>query len=149
MAMKTVYRNTRHPRLIKWSATVAGVLAVVFFLLYCLKFGETGYLLLYIASFLCFYSVLFLFSYQLLSYTVDPEDDSLTDNLNKKNRLRLSNIRTATVKETRKGKFRSLFVHDYGVGFMDIRTSQANAERIIAQIREANPELEVKHTTYF
>ena len=149
MAMKTVYRNTRHPRLIKWSATVAGVLAVVFFLLYCLKVGETGYLLLYIASFLCFYSVLFLFSYQLLSYTVDPEDDSLTDNLNKKNRLRLSNIRTATVKETRKGKFRSLFVHDYGVGFMDIRTSQANAERIIAQIREANPELEVKHTTYF
>ena len=147
--MKTVYRNTSRPRLAKWSAITATVLAVVFYVLYCTRFGESGYLLLYIASFLCFYSVLFLFSYLLLSYTVDPEDDSLTDNLNKKNRLRLSNIKTATIKETKKGKYRSLFVHDYGVGFMDIRTSRANAEKIIAQIREANPELEVKHTTYF
>ena len=147
--MKTVYRNTRHPRLVKWSTTVAGVLAVVFFLLYCLKFGETGYFLLYFASFLCFYTIIFLFNYLLHSYTVDAEADTLTDNLDRKNTLRLSNIKTATVKETRKGKFRSLFVHDYGVGFMDIRTSQANAERIIAQIREANPELEVKHATFF
>lgn len=147
--MKTVYRNTRHPRLVKWSAIGAGVLGVVFFILYCLKFGEGSYFLLYIASYLCFYSVLFLFSYLLLSYTVDPGDDSLTDNLNKKNRLRLSNIKTATIKETKKGKYRSLFVHDYGVGFMDIRTSQANAEKIIAQIREANPGLEIKHSTYF
>lgn len=129
--MKTVYRNTRHPRLVKWSAIGAGVQGVVFFILYCLKSGEGSYFLLYIASYLCFYSILFRLSYLLLSYTVDPGDDSLTDNLNKKNRLRLSNIKTATI------------------NFMNIRTSQANAEKIIAQIREANPGLEIKHSTYF
>ena len=148
--MKTVYSNTSHPKLTKWSAIVAGVVGVIFFLLYLFKIhNNDGILLsLYIAGFLLIYGAMFYGQYKLLTLTIDEEADTITDSRQKKYPLKISQIKTATYKESKKGKFRSLFLHDTGVGFMDIRTSKENADKIVAQILKVNPAVTVEHVDY-
>ena len=121
--MKTVYSNTGRPRLILWSSIAAVVLGVILFLLYLFEISryDSVRLSLYIASFLLIYGAMFYGQYKLLSVTVDEEADTITDSRQKKYPLKLSQIKTATYKVNRKGRFRSLFLHDTGVGFMDIR----------------------------
>jgi hypothetical protein len=144
--MKTVYSNSTHPKLVKWSSIVAVVVGIIFFVIYLLEISrnEGVRLSLYIASFLLIYGALFYGQYKLLTLTIDEEADTITDSRLKKYPLKISQIKTATYKESRKGRFRSLFLHDTGVGFMDIQTSRDTAEKIVAQIRKVNPAVEVK-----
>ena len=148
--MKTVYSNTSRPKFIKWSSVVALVLGFLFFFIYLFRIFEndTVELFLYIASFSLIYGALFYGQYKLLTITVDEEADTITDSRLKKYPLRLSQIKTATFKESRKGRFRSLFLHDTGEGFMDIRTSRETAERMVAQILKVNPAVEVNTANY-
>lgn len=148
--MKTVYSNTSHPKLIKWSAVAAVVIGIICFGLYISEIyeGEGVRLFLYIMAFSLIYGAIFFGGYLLLTVTIDEEADTITDSRQKKYPLKMSQIKTATYKESRKGKFRSLFLHDTGVGFMDIQTSRENADRIVAQIRKANPAVEVSHANY-
>lgn len=81
-------------------------------------------------------------------YEVNEDEDTITDYKNKKYPLHISNLTTATYKESKKGRFRSLFLHDAGTGFMDIRTSKEKADQIVAQLLNANPAIEVKHANY-
>lgn len=87
-------------------------------------------------------------SYFLLKYTIDEEADTITFSEQKKYPMKISNLTTITYKESKKGKFRSLLIHDSGVGFMDIRTSKVNADRITAQLTKANPAIVVNHVNY-
>ena len=148
--MKTVYSNTSRPQFVKWSSVVALVLGFLFFFIYLFRIvgNDTVELFLYIASFSLIYGALFYGQYKLLTITVDEEADTITDSRQKKYPLRLSQIKTATFKESRKGRFRSLFLHDTGVGFMDIRTSRETAERMVAQIQKVNPAVEVNTANY-
>ena len=148
--MKTVYSNTSRPKFIKCSSVVALVLGFLFLFIYLFRIFEndTVELFLYIASFSLIYGALFYGQYKLLTITVDEEADTITDSRQKKYPLRLSQIKTATFKESRKGRFRSLFLHDTGVGFMDIRTSRETAERMVAQIQKVNPAVEVNTANY-
>ena len=143
--MKTVYSNTRHPKLIKWSCIVIGVIGLVCLVLYITMTQE-----FYMFSF--FYTIIYfaiMFGiYKLNSYTIDDEEDTITFSQQKKYPLRLSNITKITYYETKKGKFRYLFLHDTGVGFMEIRTSKENADKMVAQILAASPAAEVKHVNY-
>lgn len=144
--MKTVYSNTSHPKLIQWSSIGAGVVGLILLLIYVLQlFNNRGVLLsLYLAAFLLIYGAMFYGQYKLLTLTIDDEADTITDSRQKKYPLRISRIKTATYKESRKGKFRSLFLHDTGVGFMDIRTTRETADRIVAHILRVNPAVEIK-----
>lgn len=148
--MKTVYSNTSRPKFVKWSSVVALVLGFLFFFIYLFRIFEndTVELFLYIASFSLIYGALFYGQYKLLTITVDEEADTITDSRQKEYPLKISQIKTATFKESRKGRFRSLFLHDTGVGFMDIRTSRETAERMIAQILKVNPAVEVNTANY-
>ena len=143
--MKTVYSNTRHPKLIKWSCIVIGVIGLVCLVLYVTMTQE-----FYMFSF--FYTIIYfaiMFGiYKLNSYTIDDEEDTITFSQQKKYPLRLSNITKITYYETKKGKFRYLFLHDTGVGFMEIRTSKENADKMTAQILAVSPSAEVKHINY-
>ena len=149
--IKTVYSNTSRPGLIKWSSIAAVVLGIIFFLIYILEISrnEGVRLSLYIASFLLLYGAMFYGEYKLITLTVDEEADTITDSRQKKYPLKISQIKTATYKVSKKGRFRSLFLHDTGVGFLDIRTSRENADRIVAQIRKVNPVVEVKTEIFF
>lgn len=148
--MKTVYSNTSRPKFVKWSSVVALVLGFLFFFIYLFRIFEndTVELFLYIASFSLIYGALFYGQYKLLTITVDEEADTITDSRQKEYPLKISQIKTATFKESRKGRFRSLFLHDTGVGFMDIRTSRETAERMVAQILKVNPAVEVNTANY-
>ena len=148
--MKTVYSNTSHPRLIKWSSIAAVIIGIVFFAFYLFQISENDRVLLflYIAAFTLIYGALFYGQYKMLTLTIDEEADTITDSRQKKYPLKISQIKTATYKENKKGRFRSLFLHDTGVGFMDIRTSKENADKIVAQILKVNPGVVVEHANY-
>jgi len=145
--MKTVYANTAHPKLVKWSCVAAFLVGLVSVILYITMEGDGKYLL-YLAGFSLIYAAMFTAQYYLRGYEIDPENDTVTDLQNKKYPLHISNLTTATYKENKKGKYRSLFLHDAGVGFMDIRTSKEKADQMVAQLLEANPAIEVKHINY-
>ncbi|MBR5724428.1 MAG: hypothetical protein IKX62_03505 [Bacteroidales bacterium] len=143
--MKTVYANTRHPRLIKWSSIAIGAAGVVCLVLYFVFSGEYY---LFSAFYSLAYFAIFYSLYKLSTYTFDDEADTITFSQQKKYPLRLSDITSVIYKENRRGRFRHLFIHDSGTGFMEIRTSKENADRMVAQILKANPDAEVKHAHY-
>lgn len=143
--MKTVYRNTTRPKLVKRLCIGFGALAVVSLVLYCI-FSRESYMFSLFTN-LILWSALYA-EYKLTTITFDDEADTITDSRQKKYPLRLSGITTITFNENKKGRFRYLLIHDAGVGFMQIRTSRENAERMAAQILQANPAAEVKHANY-
>ncbi len=143
--MKTVYSNTRHPKLVKWSCYVIGAAGIVCLILYCILKGEYY---LFSAFYSLAYFALFYGLYKLSTYTIDEEADTITFSQQKKYPLHLSGITKITYYETKKGKFRYLFLHDAGNGFMEIRTSKENADKIAAQILAVSPAAAVKHVNY-
>ena len=143
--MKTVYANTRHPRLIKWSCIAFGILGVACIVLYFVLNGEVY---LFTAAYTVVYMAGMYAVYKLSRYTIDDEADTITFSQQKKYPLRLSDITTITYNESKKGRFRYLLIHDSGVGFMQIRTTKENADKIAALILAANPAAEVKHANY-
>lgn len=147
--MKTVYANTRHPKRIKW-ATAGAVAAALIFFVCSLVFWQdvVDISWLFPVCWALFYFGFVYGEYKLCSYEIDDEADTLTDSRQKKYPLKLSNLATATYKESKKGRFRSLVVHDTGIGFMDIRTSRENADRMVERILEINPSVEVRHANY-
>ena len=149
--MKTVYSNTNHPKFVKWSSILAVILGFVcialYFILSCRTDSDCT-AILQCFFFLLTYSALIFGPYYLNQYIVETDADTLTNGQQKKYPLRISKLKTITYKENKKGKFRSLFVHDDGVGFMDIRTTKQNADLITAQLLEANPSIEIKHANY-
>ncbi|MBQ9451010.1 MAG: hypothetical protein IJU34_06830 [Bacteroidales bacterium] len=143
--MKTVYSNTQRPKLVKWACIGVGILGVVSLVLYVI-FSQESYLFSLFTN-LVLGSVFFA-DLKLATVTFDEEADTIVDSRQKKYPLHLSGITTVTYFENKKGKFRYLFIHDAGVGFMQIRTSKENADRMTAQILKANPSAEIKHANY-
>lgn len=135
--------------MVKYSVIAGVLLAVACFVLYVI-FDEESWArsFFHIGWFVFFYSSLMGGSYLLLKYTIDEEEDTITFSEQKKYPMKISNLTTITYKESKKGKFRSLLIHDSGVGFMDIRTSKDNADLIVAQLTKANPSIVVKHASY-
>lgn len=133
----------------KYSVIAGVLLAVACFVLYVI-FDEESWArsFFHIGWFVFFYSSLMGGSYLLLKYTIDEEEDTIIFSERKKYPMKISNLTTITYKESKKGKFRSLLIHDSGVGFMDIRTSKDNADLIVAQLTKANPSIVVKHASY-
>ena len=146
--MKTVYANSANPNLVKWSCGIAFFVGLALFILYMVLEGDFKYLL-YLAGFSLMYSTFFISQYLLKRYEIDEEKDTITDCQIKKYPLRISNLTSASYKETKKGKYRSLFLHDAGTGFMDIRIPKEKADKMVKQLLEANPAIEVKHVHYF
>ena len=147
--MKTVYANTWNPKAVKWGTTVIFIVSGALFvggLLFRQDRWDLSWLFPFCWSF--FYFGFLFREYKLCTYEIDDEADTLKDSRQKKYPLKLSQLTTATYKESKKGRFRSLFLHDCGTGFMDIRTSRENADKIVARIREINPGIEVKHANY-
>lgn len=135
--------------MVKYSVIAGVLLAVACFVLYVI-FDEESWArsFFHIGWFVFFYSSLMGGSYLLLKYTIDEEEDTIIFSERKKYPMKISNLTTITYKESKKGKFRSLLIHDSGVGFMDIRTSKDNADLIVAQLTKANPSIVVKHASY-
>ena len=146
--MKTVYANTTNRKLTQWGCTISVILGIGLFVLYILyRDASLGNLLL-IASYGLFQGSLFYGMYKLKAYEIDDEEGTITDFDIKKHPLYISQLQSATYKESKRGRFRSLFLHDEGVAFMDIRTSKEKADQIVAQLLRLNPEIEVKHAHY-
>lgn len=147
--MKTVYYNTEHPKRVKWLTILLPTLAILAFVLYLIFAQNDDWTstLLNLAIYTSIFSFFF-YDLKLSTITIDEEEDTLTDSRLKQYPLKLSKLKTAMYKENKKGKFRSLFLHDTGVGFMDLKISKENADKIVAQILKNNPAVEVQHANY-
>ena len=143
--MKTVYANTRHPKLILWGSIAIGAIGVACLVLY-IVFSNESYLFSVFYSLI--YFAVFFSQYKLSTYTFDDEADTITYSELKKYPLKMSDITTVIYKESKKGRFRELFSHASGTGFMEILTSKANADKMVAQILKANPAAKVSHANY-
>lgn len=86
--------------------------------------------------------------YLLRKICIDEDSGTITDSVSKKYPIRISDIATVTFKESKKGKFRRLFIHDNGVGFMEIRTTEKNAKAIAEQLTRLNPEIAIKRECF-
>ncbi len=108
-------------------------------------FDNDGVLiLLYVAGFFLLYGAFFYGQYKLLTITIDEGADTIADSRVKKYPIKISELKSADYKESKKGRFRSLFLHDTSNGFIDIRTNRATAEKMVAQILKVNPNVEVR-----
>ena len=146
--MKTVYANTTNRKLTQWGCTISVILGIGLFVLYILYRDASLGTLLLIASYGLFQGGFFYGMYKLKAYEIDDEEGTITDFDIQKHPLYISQLQSATYKESKKGRFRSLFLHDTGIGFMDIHTSKEKADQIVAQLLRLNPEIEVKHAHY-
>ena len=104
--MKTVYANSSHPKLVLWSSVAAFIVGLASFLLYLFQaFDNEGLLVfLYIAGFSLIYGAFFYGQYKLLSITIDEEADTITDSRLKKYPLKISQLKYAAYKESKKGR---------------------------------------------
>lgn len=101
-----------------------------------------------ISAYTLAYTALFGGSYLLFHLTIDEENDAIIDSRNKKYPLKISRMAKITYKESKKGRFRGLDIHDDGVGFMTVRTSKATADKIVEHLLQLKPTIEVKHANY-
>jgi hypothetical protein len=145
--MKTTYANSARPKLIKWTCSILVAAGLVLIVLYLFELGD-DLSFFYPLGLLLAEAGAFYAMYKLKVYEIDDAQDTLTDKDLKKYPLHISALTTATFKESKKGRHRSLFLHDSGNGFMDIRTSRETAEKMLARLLEINPAIEVKHAHY-
>lgn len=142
---KVIYRNTEKPKLVRGLA-IAGVV-IVLILGILLAVGVIAGL----SFFYWCWSVIFVFvmtsDYLLREVTIDDEADSLVTNANKKYPMRISNISYIKYRTNKRGKFKSLFIHDNGVKFQDIRTKKVNADAIVAHLLKDNPSIDLQYVT--
>lgn len=142
---KVIYRNTEKPKLVRGLA-IAGVV-IVLILGILLAVGVIDGL----SFFYWCWSVIFVFvmtsDYLLREVTIDEEADTLVTNANKKYPMRISNISYIKYRTNKRRKFKSLFIHDNGVKFQDIRTKKVNADAIVAHLLKDNPSIDLQYVT--
>lgn len=143
--VKVIYRNTEKPKLVRGLA-IAGVV-IVLILGILLAVG----VIVGLSFFYWCWSVIFVFvmtsDYLLREVTIDDEADTLVTNANKKYPMRISNISYIKYRTNIRGKFKSLFIHDNGVKFLDIRTKKVNADAIVAHLLKDNPSIDLQYVT--
>ena len=144
--MKSVYSNTTNPTRVKWLAGIFICLCLAIMVLYFfIDFDGINLFSLGLNS--AFWIYFFLYNC-LNKIIVDEDEMILYDTNSKKYPIKIQNISYITFKESKKGKYRSLFVHDNDVHYLDLHTSKKNALTIADQLLKLNPAIEVRHQNY-
>ncbi len=146
MAKKT-YSNSANPKAMSWLAGGALVLAFGLYILFMSRTSDF-WDVFSICAYIVFYGLGFWFIAKSAWLTVDEDAGTVFTNATKKYPMPVASIRTITYKESKKGRFRCLFVHDNNVGFFEYRTSRRKADEIVSHLTSLNPDIEVKHANY-
>lgn len=70
---------------------------------------------------------------------IDEDNDTLSMTNKEKYPIRISNIRDIKIRK------RSLFIHDNGTYFMDIRLPKAQRMEILEQLKRLNPNIKIEN----
>lgn len=146
--MATIYSNSKNPKRARIATIIATIIGIVFIILYVVLSDEDYATILYFCGILLINAGIFLGQYYMNTITLDEEQDTITQGNNKKYPLHISRLKSISYKETKKGRFRGLLIHEEGVGFMELRTSKKNADMIVAQLTGLKPSVEIKRVNY-
>ena len=141
------YNNSKDPKLAAWIS--AGAILLGFALYFVFMFLDDGWLqILAFIGYAIMYAAGMIGIYKSAYCRIDEQERTIFTNENKKYPIKVDAISYVMYKESKKGRFRSLFIHDTGVGFITIRTSRSRADMIVTQLLSMNPSIEVRHANY-
>lgn len=141
--MKVTYSNAKNPKRVKWMITLFIVLCVAFFFIYgASDVRWLGFVFYFLSSF-CFLTATMYGPYLLHSWTIDEEEDTLTNDRWKTYPIKISNIATVRYKVSRRGRYQSLLIRDIGAGSKDIKTSRKTADEMVRHLLRLNPDIKV------
>ena len=145
---KTTYSNSNNPNLFKWIINALYVIIIAVTIIFCIRIFVTDWesgldsILVLVNSALAFL-ILFL-THKLISLTIDEEADLVT--LNQIDSLKISELSSIQFVESKRGRFRFLYIRDNSKQFIKMRTSERQAQAIVEHLTRLNPVIEVKHT---
>ena len=131
----------------RWLVWGSVILAIAFYFTGMLVDNDVWSAIL-ISLYIILYALAFYILRLVEFCTIDEENGVVFSSENKKHPMRIDSIKTIMYKESKKGRFRSLFIHDNNIGFFNIRTTKKKADEIVARLTAINPAIEVTHANY-
>lgn len=141
------YSNSRNPKAMKWIMWSSLIIGFTFYII-AFASEKDFWNILGMSLYLIFYCLFFWLIRKSEYCILDEEAGVVFTGETKKYPMKIDSIRSITYKESKKGKFRSLFIHDTGVGFFSIRTSRKTADAIVEKLISLNPGITVTHSNY-
>ena len=122
------YSNSRNPKAMKWIMWSSLIIGFTFYII-AFASEKDFWNILGMSLYLIFYCLFFWLIRKSEYCTLDEKAGVVFTGETKKYPMKIDSIRSITYKESKKGKFRSLFIHDTGVGFFSIRTCRKFEKR--------------------
>ena len=140
----TIYQNISNVKLwkgISYAVVVISAVIVIYDWIYGI------YNLLY---FICYPISMFAVNIPRIFFSVivDEEKGLVFLSTNKQFPMPIADIKTVLIKQTKKGKYRSLFIKDHGIRFLDIRLNEKQGMALLEQLKAMNPNFEVLNVNY-
>lgn len=146
MAQKK-YANSKNPLFMTWAGPGIALLGVIIYIV-AVSSDNDVWATIGISAYIIFYGLGFYFIRKACFCVIDEEQRIIFSQDNKKHPMKIDEIEYVMYKESKKGRFRSLFIHDTGVGFFNIKVNKKKADAIVADILAINPSIEIKHANY-
>ena len=147
--MRTEYYNTQRPALVKWSLYIGISFCLAAIVLTIVMRERWSSFFLYNLGFMTLIPLSIMASYKLGKVIIDDDEGIIFEQRKKEYPIKIADISYVSFRVNGKGKYRAYFIHDNGVRFMDIRTSEKNAHAITEHLLRLNPTIEVRQTKFW
>lgn len=142
----TKFSNSMNPKLMTALVVSLVVVSLACFVLFvCL---DNDWSLVFQIAYMLAYAAAFPIINKMNYCVVDDEKGIVYTHENRKHPINVPEISYVILNESKRGRFRFLFIHDTGIGFVRIVCKRRTAEAIVAKLRTLNPSFEVRHANY-
>jgi len=144
--MFTRFPDKHTQSVIRYVSIICGVIGIAVLLLPILFKQDRNFL---IFGWLFIYCCTMGLSIAANAATIDEEKGEIYDWEHRRKPLKISEIRCIAYRETKKGRYRYLTIHTTGPDFLRFGYFRATADKLVAQLLEMNPGIEVTHSNYW
>lgn len=143
MARKT-YANSNKPIMMAWIGPGVALLGWILYA-FASAYDKPVWMIVCLSL---IYGLGFYLIWKSYYCVIDDEERIIFSQENRKYPMKVDEIAYVMYKESKKGRFRSLFIHDTGLGFFSLKVSKKKADAIVADLLAMNPSIEIKHANY-